>query len=248
MLGVDARRLEQVGDPRLPLVLPAAGDDEDEAVEELVEREVVGEALPRGGDRLDDARGVELAHHHRLDEGVRLLHLVRLDAADEVRLRVAERRDERRERLAEVVDHADELRRLEPLARLLLLLEDVGDELVVGELHEHLEVLRERVLVLHQEPLRLVGHLPRVVRDREGVLVLAVLREARVLLVRLLDLEEPRGVGGVGEEALLAEEGEQPVRRRLDQRDHLRVVFERHPADVDPLARVPGGAQPVQMG
>ena len=207
---------------------------------------MVREAFARGLDRLDDTTRVELALHHRLDVHVRRLFLIRLDTADEMRLRGLEGPDELVEARAEGVDDADKLGRLEaggPAARDDLVCEEGGDELVVTVLHENFEILGERVLILLEESDGVVGHTAGVVEDGERSLRLldVALKEGALgATVDLLDLAEEADVRAVGEEALLREQGEQARGGALDQLDNLRVVLKSHAAHVDALLLVLG--------
>mmetsp|Transcript_32543 Transcript_32543/g.75917 ORF Transcript_32543/g.75917 Transcript_32543/m.75917 type:complete len:891 (-) Transcript_32543:1244-3916(-) len=244
---VDPRVLEQFLDAFGASPGASLGHDQLEAREHLLELEMVGEALPRGLDGTDDAARVELPQHHIVDELVRLLGHVGLDTANEVRLCPLERVHELDERLAEGVDDADELGRLETADSaatmdlgLRLLLEERRDEIVVRELHEHGQILRERVLVLLEEAARIVGDFSGVVVDGEEVWVHPLLGEAVVLLVRLLELSDVRRIGTVGEETLLREQRQHAVLLVLDQIHHLRVVDVLHVGDVDPLLAVLG--------
>mmetsp|Transcript_31658 Transcript_31658/g.93122 ORF Transcript_31658/g.93122 Transcript_31658/m.93122 type:complete len:713 (+) Transcript_31658:1590-3728(+) len=228
------------------LRLGAETGNHEEVAAKLVKGHAVGESGAGDTQRVEHARRVELARDDGVLDQVGLLLVVGLEAAHEVQVALVERADEVRELRREGVGDALELGRLEllPVARrgrhVRRLGEELLEQLVVGELHQHDQVLRERVLVLLEEAGRLVGHLARVVRDGEGGAVEPLLREVGVPRVLALDLLQPRGVRAGREEALLGEQREDAGGWLVDELDEQLVVLIRDVAHVDALLLVLG--------
>mmetsp|Transcript_12249 Transcript_12249/g.28827 ORF Transcript_12249/g.28827 Transcript_12249/m.28827 type:complete len:278 (-) Transcript_12249:1006-1839(-) len=206
---------------------------------------MVWKPLPSGRHGLHHAARVELAHHDVVDEIVWLLDLVGLDATDEMGLGLFESLHQVVEGDSERVDDTDELGALEAACPglelgLWFLFEEGNDKLVIRELHQDDQVLRQRVFVLLKEPGRVVGDLARVVVHRERVSVHTILGEHGILGMHLLHLLKPSGIRPVWEETLFRQQRQDAPGRILDELDHLCVVLVRHVTDFDALLFVLG--------
>ncbi|KAG5461969.1 MAG: hypothetical protein BJ554DRAFT_5759, partial [Olpidium bornovanus] len=214
----------------------AAADEEVVPVDEFLESPPRGVAGAGDADGLEDPASPQLVQDHGRVEAPRLLLLVGLDAADVVHVRA--------------VDgvHQGDQGRLEHRAQPVSVLEQHGanakesraqrqrehfpHELEIALLQHRQQLVGNRVLVLLDEPLRLVGDLAGVVVDGEGGVGeprlgedLAVLRgpELLVELVREAQVRSRR------QPRLLVEEREdaQLALDHLDGRRVVAVVYER---------------------
>jgi hypothetical protein len=152
-----------------------------------------------------------------------------------VRLRGADHAQQLVERCLELQHHAAEA--AAPPWRLVRRLEERGDQRLGGAAHEHLQILRERVLVLGEEAARRVRHLTRVVHHHEGRRrvdgrVDLGGKQARAALGRREELGGEGGVGALGKDALFVQQREEawpeerrPM-RRMRRRRQRRGGFE----------------------
>ena len=209
---------------RGPLVL---GQDLRVLPVDLEVRQPVGEAHPDDAHRLEDARAAQLRLDHRRVELLGHLLRVGLDAAHKVQVRPADELQQVLELLLELGGDALELGLL--LLRLdalhaALAAEEHLDPQRLRVLQQHHQVLRDRVLVLHEHPLCRVDDRPHKVHHREGALLLDRLLEEVALLVRLEQLLDERLVRALRHDALLVDRVQHAARPAADQPHDLRVV------------------------
>mmetsp|Transcript_49202 Transcript_49202/g.155764 ORF Transcript_49202/g.155764 Transcript_49202/m.155764 type:complete len:592 (+) Transcript_49202:1942-3717(+) len=228
------------------LRLGAETGNHEEVAAKLVKGHAVGESGAGDTQRVEHARRVELARDDGVLDQVGLLLVVGLEAAHEVQVALVERADEVRELRREGVGDALELGRLEllPVARrgrhVRRLGEELLEQLVVGELHQHDEVAVERVLVLVEPGAGAVVDQAGKVVDAEAVLWADALHahdDAALSVLRHHLLGEAL-VRALWQDALLGEEAEEARLWRLERLDEVGVVAVRDVCHVDALLLV----------